>query len=836
MALYNSHLNCSYKTIWCYLIFFCISLPVLHAEYGMTTEKKATAPLMQGNFRNPFLDKQNLDNAFLANTTASANQVAESPEKLSKLESSYNLIITKLLLNNDNTTEEEANSLDQQKIHEPIRQIGYSLFSVTKNNPPQPQAGNRNFSSETMLLPGDEINVQSSGSVDLNLTAFVDSEYNIFFPKIGIIQLKDLSISKGRELITSRFEDYYKGSHAYVQLYSQAISSVFASGQVNQPGIIAIPSNTSLVGALHMADGITMNGSLRNIMIHRQGELIRRDLYGLIISGDWAPLPLQGGDLITVPSIGSTVAVIGEVLQEGIYEIADGETLASILELAQGFSPMARSQTITVYRQQEKSILYKPLSIAREQSHKFILQNRDIIQLATQEHQLSDYYTINGAIAQPGRYQLNRKTNLAFAINQAGGLLQGNETTILIKRRNTTALSADYTRVNIVQDYIGITLSITAEQLKESIVMNEDEITILDDNPLGYSPKVYIYGDVEIEGAQDYIQDMSLLYLTNSCGGVKKSANLSHIVISRKTDGLLQEILVDATAENLSQIKLNPEDTVTIPSTPSSTIVVMATGEFNHPGTYRLPKNSTIQDLITVAGNVHPHAFIDGAAFYRTSVAKSFDEQMKNIVDRLEEEILNYQMNYNDKSNNADAEEVFRSRSALLNRLRQSKSKGRIAIALSATSIRNVTTSTQANALFFQLEDGDHLHIPVQSSTVNVMGQIQNPNTVAFIPNKPYTDYISDAGGLTRFADNQRIYVIKANGSVQTISDGRNGKPWFKRIFINRSTGNIAITQGDTIFVPGDYTILTNKIGLTKDITQIMFNILSSAGLAISLF
>ena len=73
------------------------------------------------------------------------------------------------------------------------------------------------------------------------------------------------------------------------------------------------------------------------------------------------------------------------------------------------------------------------------------------------------------------------------------------------------------------------------------------------------------------------------------------------------------------------------------------------------------------------------------------------------------------------------------------------------------------------------LRDGDHLRIPKMPQEVTVIGEVQNATSHLFMPDLTRDDYLSMSGGVTRRADDKRIYVVRASGSV----DGGSGSRWF---------------------------------------------------------
>src|SRR5690606_28161484 len=68
----------------------------------------------------------------------------------------------------------------------------------------------------------------------------------------------------------------------------------------------------------------------------------------------------------------------------------------------------------------------------------------------------------------------------------------------------------------------------------------------------------------------------------------------------------------------------------------------------------------------------------------------------------------------------------------------------------------------------FLLLHGDQLHVPFYPGTVLVVGAVYMPEALLYIPGRTIDDYLRQVGGPLRDADVDGIYVIKANGRVET--------------------------------------------------------------------
>ena len=124
----------------------------------------------------------------------------------------------------------------------------------------------------------------------------------------------------------------------------------------------------------------------------------------------------------------------------------------------------------------------------------------------------------------------------------------------------------------------------------------------------------------------------------------------------------------------------------------------------------------------------------------------------------------------------------------MISQLSNTRPTGRIVLDLmpGAKSINDVPD--------LSLEDGDTFYVPPVPGTVQVTGEVYNPNAFRYQPRKPLSFYLRDSGGPTRTADVKRTFLIRADGAV--ISKQSRNRYWsgdFERI---------VLMPGDAIVVP----------------------------------
>jgi len=75
------------------------------------------------------------------------------------------------------------------------------------------------------------------------------------------------------------------------------------------------------------------------------------------------------------------------------------------------------------------------------------------------------------------------------------------------------------------------------------------------------------------------------------------------------------------------------------------------------------------------------------------------------------------------------------------------------------------------------LRAGDSIYIPMRPATVLVSGRVNSPANIVWREGKSWKWYVQQAGGFSDSADEEKIYIRYADGSVQTRDNGISDKP-----------------------------------------------------------
>jgi hypothetical protein len=181
-------------------------------------------------------------------------------------------------------------------------------------------------------------------------------------------------------------------------------------------------------------------------------------------------------------------------------------------------------------------------------------------------------------------------------------------------------------------------------------------------------------------------------------------------------------------------------------------------------------------------------------------------EQLDTLARRIESELAT--LSLADQGSN-DVRSIGQ---GLLTQLRSTVPTGRFVIKLDEV----IAGNPAADIL---LRDGDELFVPVLTQEVTVLGEVQYATSHVYQRGLERDEYINRSGGLTRRADEDLIYVVRANGEV--VADSSGGK-WFRR------GGSSDILPGDTVVVPQDVDRV-RPLARWSAVTSVVYNLAIAA-------
>lgn len=309
---------------------------------------------------------------------------------------------------NTSTEQKEKAELDfsADSSNSKLRRFGYEMFAgepstfAPVSDVPVP--------GEYLVGPGDNIKVQLYGKENKEYDLVINREGVIQFPELGPIPVMGLSFSELRDTLSQRIQQQMIGIESNITMGELRSIRIFVAGDAYKPGSYTVSSLSTITQALFVAGGVNEIGSLRNVQLKRNGNLVGTlDLYDLLLKGDASgDLRLQSGDVVFIPSIGGLVSVSGEVRRPAIYELKKNETMADVIAMAAGLNPGAYPKSSSVERYNSKSLkTIVNVDLTTEQGQMTPAKAGDVIRVKSASEQYESAVTVVGAVVRPGKYQ-----------------------------------------------------------------------------------------------------------------------------------------------------------------------------------------------------------------------------------------------------------------------------------------------------------------------------------------------------------------------------------------------------------------------------------------------
>ncbi len=321
---------------------------------------------------------------------------------------------------------------------------------------------------------------------------------------------------------------------------------------------------------------------------------------------------------------------------------------------------------------------------------------------------------------------------------------------------------------------------------------------------------VSVYGEVKLPGEYPLAENAGVEQLITAAGGLNDSAYLEKAELTRllkqneQQSGLRvqhQNVNLIEVLQGTSKVKLASRDRLTVFSVPDWNIerTISLTGQLRFPGKYTIQQGEKLSAVLARAGGLTNDGFARGAIFTRKQIREQEGQQLSKLMQQLRSDIAAKNLSAESDSAQTKPEDAI----MMIAEIEKTKPIGRLVIDLEAV--------LKADPEFDLLvEEGDELYVPTAQTTVSVVGEVQHASSHRFKSGMTVDDYLQLAGGFRKRSDDDRVYVIRADGSV--FIPGRNA--WF-------AVSNSALQPGDTIVVPLD-TDYSSSLSLWSKVTTII--------------
>ncbi len=192
---------------------------------------------------------------------------------------------------------------------------------------------------EYILAPGDKIFVSINGYEEVTVNSLINQEGYLYIPKVGGVDLRNLSLNEGKKKILDQINRYYQNVDVFVSLYDFRKIKVSLIGDVKKPSTYVITGNSRLVDLILKSQGFNTSSDVRNIKIKSSsGEEKKYDLLSFLRLGDKTQNPyLREGDIAIISKVDRTVSISGEIMYPGSYEFVEGETAGDLINIIRRF-------------------------------------------------------------------------------------------------------------------------------------------------------------------------------------------------------------------------------------------------------------------------------------------------------------------------------------------------------------------------------------------------------------------------------------------------------------------------------------------------------------------
>lgn len=208
---------------------------------------------------------------------------------------------------------------------------------------------------ELSIQPGDVLAITVQGYEQYTKTVTVNSKGMIDYPFMSNIPVTGMSTTQLEEMLTYKLAAVVQRPVVTVRIPEAYMITVSVLGQVNNPGVYQLSTESSVQEAIQKAGGGTAMARLDGIKIVREVEgNIRTQIVNLqefLATGDPNLLyPLRDKDKIIVPGTiqGNRVNVMGAVANPGFYYVFENVRLLDVITRAGGFTPNAKKNQVWI--------------------------------------------------------------------------------------------------------------------------------------------------------------------------------------------------------------------------------------------------------------------------------------------------------------------------------------------------------------------------------------------------------------------------------------------------------------------------------------------------------
>ncbi len=287
-----------------------------------------------------------------------------------------------------------------------------------------------------IMGPGDVLLLSIVTTETTEHKIIVSPDGNLLIPGIGVVNVKDKTLTEAKELIRNAIDKVFKSYEVFITLNKLREFKVIVSGSVRKPATVPATAADRVSEVIERAGGLKYDASVRNIILLRNNEIIPVDLMKFNIGYKDANPKVLGGDQVIVPpsNLAHTIQIWGEIPLEGTFEYVDGDSLSTIIRFAHGFLRSSRLDSVELVRFTPNNAQTERLYLNLEQWQNIMhtqqklagdipLNVGDRVFVRPKKNwQEKRMVVIEGEVNYPGKYAINKEDSRVYDILlRAGG-------------------------------------------------------------------------------------------------------------------------------------------------------------------------------------------------------------------------------------------------------------------------------------------------------------------------------------------------------------------------------------------------------------------------------
>nr|QFF90662.1 OtnA protein [Vibrio parahaemolyticus] len=602
-------------------------------------------------------------------------------------------------------------------------------------------------------------------------------------------------------------------------------NTISIDGEVNRPAIYEIKPGETYKQAIQMAGGFTANAYSDQIEVKRYAAKGARDALTLDFSQSHdQQTKVKDGDTVNVlkknEELTRYVQIEGDVRHPGFIEWNSGLRIADLFQSVDtsfnstadvSYAVVVREinpqRDIEVYQVNLANAILSPTSKdnlklnSRDRVLVFNRFNNEDLDTFADQEAVTKAKTLEQAQLQAQQEQLKEQEVMSssVAVSSAAALEKNSKQPKIVFRGK-----------EITKDDFEALKQNTRRTLLAPVLLQLQQ-----QSRLGLAPQIAeVFGEVKYPGRYPITPRMTISTLIEAAGGLTYNAftinaELARTVINSKDERAsidveridLRQAIQGSTADDAIIVGRDRLNILGKPNVKLQSTVTLQ-GEVRFPGTYTVRQGETLGELLERAGGLTEFAHPQGAIFTREALRLQEQKLLNKYAADMRAETAKktFRADSNIGSVISDPDKTLK----FVEEASRSKALGRMVVQLN----RILKDERSAD---FMLEDGDFLFVPTFRNTVSIMGEVQVPITYLLDNKLDVDDYLNKAGGAKKQADEDRIFVVRADGSVYKPTSGY----WF-------GNNHEELKAGDTIVVPID-TDYRDALSTWTAATQILY-------------